>query len=503
MGLLDMIAAAYPSPLNAAPTGDAYPGSFDLPGFLNMPFGAGATPFVPVPDRPQPSPPAAPLPTAPASVTYPSPISQPDLSAPNAAAYGSLGVDPTALLPSRFDMGAPPSKPAGPAPTGFGAGAAPFSFAGPGSNVVSPSDIAAPAPVPVPAPRPAAASAPPAPPPAAAPPAAPVVAADDEEEAPAARPAAASPGAPAAPATAPFSLGGNINAALTSIQNSKGLIPRLLNGATALATGQRTDVAGQATTATAQALLSKGAPLADVQAAAVNPTLMQALINQYYGKEKYSVVQTGESDNGKTFSIFNTNDGTLKPIGGVGNDASERGGTVAGPDGKPIQIPPGVNRKEFIKRVTEANADAATGKVTEAQAKSAQFAARMESAERVLGPLQNEGLSLFGKGAESLPGGLGNYAQSPNYQKYQQAKASFIMGVARAESGANVTPSEFDKYSREFFPQPGDGPEVVKQKAQMRAVAIEEMRHSAGPGYKSPAAGLSGKTANGIPWSVQ
>jgi hypothetical protein len=233
---------------------------------------------------------------------------------------------------------------------------------------------------------------------------------------------------------------------------------------------------------------------------------MQALIGQYYGKDKYSIVQTGENDQGKKFSVFNSNDATLKPIP---SDSNEAGGTVAGPDGKLIQVPAGVNRKEFIKRVTETTADAATGKKTEGQAKASSFAARMEQADSVMGKLQSQGLSMMGRGLDALPGGVGNLAQSPQYQQYKQAQSAFITALLRQESGAAINKSEFDRYEKEMFPQPGDAPAVVQQKAAMRASAIEQMRGAAGPGYKSPAplpSGPSGTVSVGgasIPWSVK
>jgi hypothetical protein len=51
----------YQSPLlNPSLTGDAYPGQFNLPGFLNSSdFGAGAQPFMPAPAGPPPAVPGA------------------------------------------------------------------------------------------------------------------------------------------------------------------------------------------------------------------------------------------------------------------------------------------------------------------------------------------------------------------------------------------------------------------------------------------------------------
>lgn len=269
---------------------------------------------------------------------------------------------------------------------------------------------------------------------------------------------------------------------------------------------------------TATALLKKGAPAEDVAAAVKSPELLKALVQQYYGKDKFSVVKTGEyedTDGNKrgVYSVFNANDGTQQEIKAASADEAQSiaSRTITGPDGKQIQIPEGVNRKEFIKKMSDHAADAAAGKMTETQAKASSFATRMVQAENSLQTLQNEGLSLSGKVKGEIPGG--NYLQSKNYQQYKQAASQFITAVLRQESGAAINKSEFDRYEKEFFPQPGDDPSVVSQKAAARAAAIDQMQRSAGPSYArnqsetsaaaaSKPKGGSGTTASGIPWSV-
>ncbi len=51
-----------------------------------------------------------------------------------------------------------------------------------------------------------------------------------------------------------------------------------------------------------------------------------------------------------------------------------------------------------------------------------------------------------------------------------------------------------------MFPQPGDSESVIRQKAQLREVAVDGMRKAVGPGYKP-----SSTTAPGLPsgWSVK
>jgi hypothetical protein len=206
----------------------------------------------------------------------------------------------------------------------------------------------------------------------------------------------------------------------------------------------------------------------------------------------------------KQFGFTKMDDGTIirtDPLTGKadlaygGGDANKTG--VAGPDGKIIPYPEGLDaagRKTFANEIARINADAAGGKKTEVQAKSEKFANLMEVAEKNLKGIEGEGLSLSGKTLGALPGGVGNYGQSSNFQKYTQAKNKFITSLLRDESGAAIGTQEFTRYERELFPQPGDGPEVIAQKAENRKAAIDAMKKSAGPGYKAPEAPATAAT---------
>jgi hypothetical protein len=497
--------------------------------------------------------------SAPYSALYPSPLlgqmptatgQAPDASA--AAAYGSMGVDPSAFALPTPPVDPFPQQPQQQAATApdlgnFGKGAVPFGFAGPGSLGATPSVLGPAAPV-APAAAPSVAQAP-----AAAPSDASSVnrssAPDDfipvgdyqmpafrgrgapmDAQAAAATPAPA-PSAPAAasvapataaPTSAPFSLGGvgdRLGVATRGFVGNlhNGPLGALFGGLGSLVTGQESDPSAIArqklnttNNANVQALIKKGASQEEAAAAVNNPSLMTALIQQYYGKDKWAVVQTGEDADGrKIFMQQNQVDGTLRPLpAGSTVPANNAGGTVTGPDGKPIQVPDGVDRKTFIKRVSETSADAATGKKTEAQAKASSFAARMQKAEQDLSTLQNEGLS----GLQAVTSGVplvGNYLQSTDHQRFETAKSAFITALLRQESGAAVNKSEFSRYEKEMFPQPGDAPAVVQQKAALRTAAIEQMKGAAGPGYQPPAAAPVAKPSGSvnvggqaIKWSV-
>lgn len=126
----------------------------------------------------------------------------------------------------------------------------------------------------------------------------------------------------------------------------------------------------------------------------------------------------------------------------------------------------------------------APGKVpdaTEYGLKSATFADRMDEAEAVLSLNDPSGLDPAQRGYDMIPGGA--YMMSPAYQKISQAERNFVTALLRLESGATISPDEFASARKQYFPQPGDGPEVIAQKAANRATVIAGMKRSAGPKY--------------------
>ena len=102
-------------------------------------------------------------------------------------------------------------------------------------------------------------------------------------------------------------------------------------------------------------------------------------------------------------------------------------------------------------------------KLTEAEARNSGFYLRAKQSEDILNSVVNEGTSLWNKAANAVPV-LGNYAKSADAQKYDQAKRDFVNAVLRRESGAVISPSEFDNAEKQYFPQPGDDPQTIEQK---------------------------------------
>jgi hypothetical protein len=135
---------------------------------------------------------------------------------------------------------------------------------------------------------------------------------------------------------------------------------------------------------------------------------------------------------------------------------------------------------------------------TEFQGKSATFGARALEADKILNQLGTDfsPMGINSKAAMArtpLVGGAleygANLALSDNSQKAEQAQRDFVNAVLRQESGAAISASEFDNARKQYFPQPGDSPAVITQKARNRQIAIEGFRQNARPGAVDELAG--------------
>ncbi len=72
-----------------------------------------------------------------------------------------------------------------------------------------------------------------------------------------------------------------------------------------------------------------------------------------------------------------------------------------------------------------------------------------------------------------------NFLKSSERQQYEQAQRNFVNAVLRRESGAAINAGEFDSAALQYFPQPGDSPEVIQQKTQNRQQVISSLYQQA------------------------
>lgn len=120
-------------------------------------------------------------------------------------------------------------------------------------------------------------------------------------------------------------------------------------------------------------------------------------------------------------------------------------------------------------------------KLTESEGRSTGFFGRGVESDKIISDLESQGTSLWNKTAGSVPI-VGNFARSSDAQKYDQARRNFINAVLRRESGAVISPEEFANAEQQYFPQPGDGEDVIKQKADNRKTTIQGLKVSSGQG---------------------
>jgi len=136
-------------------------------------------------------------------------------------------------------------------------------------------------------------------------------------------------------------------------------------------------------------------------------------------------------------------------------------------------------------------------KLTESQGKASGMALRAQRANDILNTLEDSGQKNRGNikqaaggmpfvgraletGVNMLPGALGG--PSSDQQRVEQARRDFVNAALRVESGASISESEFRNAEAQYFPMPGDSPDVIAQKRQSRANEIEGLRVQAGPG---------------------
>lgn len=120
-------------------------------------------------------------------------------------------------------------------------------------------------------------------------------------------------------------------------------------------------------------------------------------------------------------------------------------------------------------------------KLTESEGRNSGFYGRGVESQKTLNELESQGTSIWNKVAGSVPI-AGNFLRSESSQKYDQAKRNFINAVLRRESGAVISPEEFANAEIQYFPQPGDGQEVIAQKRKNRDTTIQGLKISSGQG---------------------
>jgi hypothetical protein len=158
---------------------------------------------------------------------------------------------------------------------------------------------------------------------------------------------------------------------------------------------------------------------------------------------------------------------------------SARTQVVEGPDGFML-LDKGTG---LARPAATANGAQVQGKdpgLNDTQAKALLFGSRMQQADKILTQLAAQGTvrpSVVKQAVEGIPliGGAlsagANATSSPQQQQVEQAQRDFVNAVLRRESGAAISPSEFESAKKQYFPSVGDSEAVIQQKAYNRQLA--------------------------------
>lgn len=120
------------------------------------------------------------------------------------------------------------------------------------------------------------------------------------------------------------------------------------------------------------------------------------------------------------------------------------------------------------------------------QALAATYADRMHRAAGLMEGLDNTAVTWAENIKKKAGDFIGYNINAPDNQRLRQSQLDFLNAVLRKESGAAISTGEYDKYSEQYFPRPGDDAATIRQKQENRRVTIAGMMREAGPGYQGP-----------------
>jgi hypothetical protein len=80
-----------------------------------------------------------------------------------------------------------------------------------------------------------------------------------------------------------------------------------------------------------------------------------------------------------------------------------------------------------------------------------------------------------------LPRGVANAFTGTERQQADTYARDFVAATLRKESGAAISPEEYQNQYVRYFPMPGDSAETIAAKARLRDTAISSLRNQAGP----------------------
>lgn len=162
---------------------------------------------------------------------------------------------------------------------------------------------------------------------------------------------------------------------------------------------------------------------------------------------------------------------------------------VNAPAGQVVETPNGVmlvNTRTGATTPIMANGQPVLGKgnQTESQAKAGVFRSQMVSASNELNDVYGKGFDPTKPQSQvltNLAGGMFNAVTPAAAQQAKQAQNQWTEAYLRFKTGAGTNAHEVEANRKTYFPEFGDKPEQIAQKARMRQQAEHDIAMAAGP----------------------
>lgn len=126
-----------------------------------------------------------------------------------------------------------------------------------------------------------------------------------------------------------------------------------------------------------------------------------------------------------------------------------------------------------------------TSKLTDAQVQNAGYADRIQQANTIIdnnsNTFKNMNYIQFKLAQSNSP--LANKALTPAQQEVAQAMRNFITAKLRKESGASISPTEFEDARSTYFPVLGDSDSVLENKKALRDSVLNNLAIGSGGAF--------------------
>ena len=203
----------------------------------------------------------------------------------------------------------------------------------------------------------------------------------------------------------------------------------------------------------------------NVTAIGINKTTGELVYKQNLGQIGKPQSSGTEQDPNRILSISEAK-ALGVPFGTTAGDAygispAEEDQVLSPSEAEKLGVPYGTTEKEAAELGITPRTSA---EPKEFQSKAATYAQRIATSAAIIDTVGSKFTGVKSFLGQLLP----NFAKTSDRQSFEQAQRDFVNAVLRRESGAAIADSEFKSAQKQYFPQPGDNEQVVKQKATNR-----------------------------------